>query len=107
MIRHVNQRAEQGLYLNLPDVHDYQEALIMQQRAELAFAALPSKVRAEWNNDPEMLLRAINDPAQRDKLIEFGILNRPEPQSMEQPPPPVPPVPPPEASKPASQPPGG
>jgi len=79
MIEHVNHRASQGIYIDLPDVHDYQEALFMAQRADAAFAALPSKIRQQWDNDPRKLLAALNDPAQRGDLEEMGILNkRPE-----------------------------
>ena len=78
MFKHVNKHAERGIYANLPDVHDYQEALIQASRADAAFAALPSKIRQKWDNDPRKLLRALADPDQRQELEDMGILEKRE-----------------------------
>ena len=78
MFKHVNKHAERGIYANLPDVHDYQEALIQASRANAAFAALPSKIRQKWDNDPRKLLRALADPDQRQELEDMGILEKRE-----------------------------
>lgn len=66
-------------YGDLPDPMDYQQALHIQMEAQEAFAGLPSKVREHFNNDPAELLAALGDPAQRDYLLEVGILRAPEP----------------------------
>lgn len=83
MIKHINKN--QPLYTDLPDIVDYQEALIIKEKAQLAFDALPSKIRQEWDNDPSRLLHALTDPKQFDKLVELGILTKPENPSGETP----------------------
>lgn len=61
-------------YEDLPSSVDYQDALNIMMDASAAFDGLPSKVRDHFQNDPYMFLQAINDPAQADKLREFGVL---------------------------------
>lgn len=76
IIQHIN--SQEPIYTDLPDPLDYQEALNMQMNADSAFSTLPSVVRAYFNNDPTALLVALNDPSQRDKLMELGIIRKPE-----------------------------
>ena len=79
IINHISQLTPN--YAELPDNIDYQIALNTQIQAEEAFSLLPSVVRRYFNNDPAMLLAALDDPDQHDKLIEYGILNpKPVPQ---------------------------
>lgn len=76
IIAHIN--SAEPTYTDLPDNVDYQNALHMQMEADSAFATLPSVVRAYFQNDPGQLLAALNDPSQRDKLMELGIIRKPE-----------------------------
>lgn len=76
IIAHIN--AQEPIYTDLPDALDYQQALNMQMAADEAFATLPSIVRAHFENNPAALLAALNDPSQRDKLTELGIIRKPE-----------------------------
>lgn len=62
-------------YGDFTQVTDYQTALNAVRSAEEAFMALPAAVRAEFANDPQKLLTAVEDPSQRDKLRELGLLN--------------------------------
>jgi len=79
VINHISQLKPE--YSELPDNIDYQSALNIQIQADEAFLQLPSVVRRYFNNDPAMLLAALNDPDQHDKLVEYGILNpKPAPQ---------------------------
>lgn len=81
IIQHINNQPP--VYADLPDTIDYQQALAIQDAADAAFAALPSVVRAHFDNDPSELLTALGDPSQTAKLTELGILKAPvtqEPQ---------------------------
>jgi len=53
----------------------YAQNLVIDTRR--AFDALPAKIRKEFNNDPYQLVRAVEDPNMREKLIELGVLNKP------------------------------
>jgi phage internal scaffolding protein len=91
ILNHVaNSTAE---YLNLPSNFDYQDALNTVIAAEDAFNQLPSKVRDRFSNDPASLLAAINNPAMRTELEEFGILKKPASPPPSPPPTPAPPAP--------------
>lgn len=76
IIAHIN--AQEPVYTDLPDQFDYQQALNTQMQADAAFATLPSVVRAHFGNNPAALLAALNDPSQREKLTELGIIRKPE-----------------------------
>jgi len=52
--------------------------LNIQLAADAAFASLPSVVRAHFENNPALLLAALGDPAQKEKLTELGILRKPD-----------------------------
>lgn len=70
-------------YEDLPDQHDYQDALNIQLEAQYAFDALPSKVRDHFMNDPGRFLAAFTDPAQQNYLRENGFLKGAEkPQAL-------------------------
>lgn len=72
IITHV--AAARPRFEDLPDAGDFQDALETLRIAEDAFAALPSKVRAHFDNDPERFLAAFSDRAQEAQLREFGLL---------------------------------
>lgn len=89
-ISHISANASKGMYADLPEPFDYQEAQnILRQGAE-AFASLPSHVRDRFNNDPTSFLTFLNDPANKDEADKLGLLKKPE-----TPAPPAPPSPPP------------
>lgn len=98
-VAHINRQAAQGAYLELPDELDFQQSLDLVKKAETAFATLPAKVRAELGNDPAAFLAYVADPANHDRLVEWGLA-----KPAETPPPapiPAPPAPgptPPQAS---------
>lgn len=72
IITHVS--AARPTYEDLPDNYDYQQSLNLIIQAQDTFAALPAKVRADFNNDPAQFLAAFNDPAKEDYLREYGFL---------------------------------
>jgi phage internal scaffolding protein len=43
--------------------------------AQNAFKTLPASIRAEFNNDPAQVIDFLNDPANRDKAIEIGLID--------------------------------
>lgn len=61
-------------YTDLPDSTDYQTSVNILMEAQEAFAALPSRVRAHFHNDPGEFLAAFDDPSTYDQLREFGLL---------------------------------
>lgn len=77
-VQHINRQAQSGMYADLTTMPDFQEALHIVQRAEEAFASLPAKVRSELGNDPAQFLAYIADPANKERLYEWGLATRPE-----------------------------
>lgn len=55
---------------------DYRSSLDTLAAAEASFEALPAKVRRHFANDPINLLRAIEDPARKEELVELGLLKK-------------------------------
>lgn len=93
MLNHVNARASEGAYTDLPDEVDFQEALHTVQRAEDSFATLPSKLRARFNNDPGEFMAFMSDPQNAAEAVELGLATKISPP-VEAPPPEAPPSPP-------------
>jgi phage internal scaffolding protein len=72
IINHIQKQNPQ--YLDLPSTSDYQQSMNLILQSQEAFASLPSVVRDHFANDPRRLLAALTDPAQAEKLREWGIL---------------------------------
>lgn len=89
---HINERAAQGVYTDLPDPIDFQQSLQLVRDAEASFASLPAAVRARFENNPEQFLAFVADPRNQEEMIKLGLAtdNRP-PQPKEEAPPPPPP----------------
>lgn len=64
-------------YSDFSQVHDYQTALNMIIEAENAFMTLPAKIRLEFDHDPAKFLAALEDPNQKARLIELGVVEEP------------------------------
>lgn len=73
VISHINEKASQGTYADLPDGIDFQESLHLVQNAQLAFASLPSVIRNRFGNDPAQFLDYMADPANQDEMIKLGL----------------------------------
>lgn len=71
--------AKPGAYMDLPADLDYQAALHLVMDAEENFLALPAELRKELDNDPAQFLAWIADESNRDRAIELGLIDRPEP----------------------------
>lgn len=73
ILTHINQN--QAEFMDLPDGVDFQSAMELVKSAEHSFAALPSKVRDRFDNDPFQFLAAFQDPAMEAELRDLGLLN--------------------------------
>lgn len=65
-------------YGDFSSVHDYHSALNAIVLAEDVFMELSASIRKEFDNDPAKFLEAVEDPAQRDRLVELGVLSTSE-----------------------------
>lgn len=72
----MSQAAQGGMYTDLPDDLDYQEAQNTRIRAEQAFATLPSKVRTRFENDPAQFLEFMADPQNADEMVSLGLATK-------------------------------
>lgn len=63
-------------YGDFSEVGSYQDALNRVREAEAAFAALPSKVRNRFRNDPGELIAFVMDASNVDEARELGLLPR-------------------------------
>lgn len=94
IITHIKQSGAR--FEDLPSDLDFQMALQTIMDAESNFALLPSKIRAQYDNDPAKLLAALQDPSQHKELRELGIMKPlpipvpPDPQATAQQPTPTP-----------------
>jgi phage internal scaffolding protein len=61
-----------GDFQSTQTYHDMQNTLI---EAQSAFKTLPAGIRAEFNNDPAQVIDFLNDPANREKAIELGLVD--------------------------------
>lgn len=73
MVTHVNERAQQGAFVDLPDSVDYQEAIEIARSAQTAFDQLPAHIRRRFDNSPEKFLDFLQDPANQDEAIKLGL----------------------------------
>lgn len=74
MVTHINAKAAQGAFTDLPDSVDFQESLHIIMVAENAFMSLPSKIRDRFGQDPAEFLAFLNDPKNQDEARRLGIL---------------------------------
>lgn len=95
MVTHINERAQQGAFVDLPDGLDFQAAVEIARAGEAAFMQLPAQVRRRFDNDPSAFLDFLANDKNRDEAIELGLIERPVPP----PAPKEPETPPPEAPK--------
>lgn len=84
MVSHINAKAAQGAYQDLPDSVDFQESLHTIMVAEKAFMTLPAKIRDRFGQDPAEFLAFLSNPENAEEARKLGIL-----KPAEAPPPPV------------------
>lgn len=96
---HVNEKAAQGAFVDLPDQSDFQEALELARAGQVAFMQLLAHLRARFENDPAQFLAFMANPENQEEMIKLGLATDTRP-----PPPPLPPAPPAAAAAPADGP---
>ena len=64
-------------YSDVSSFTDYHSSLQVVSRAEDAFFKLPAKVREEFSNSPGYLLAFLENPANRDRAIDLGLIEKP------------------------------
>jgi len=62
-------------YGDFSGITDYHSAINAVRASEEAFMALPAKIRARFDHDPNALLQFLNDPTNRDEAIEIGLID--------------------------------
>lgn len=56
--------------------NDFAQMTAAVLQAKQTFEAMPSKIRNEFDNSPEKFLAFMDDPANRDKAIELGLIDQ-------------------------------
>ena len=77
-IEHVNRK--QPIYGDFSQFSDYQTMLGKVNQATEAFEALPSELRKELKYDPQNLFGWIQNPANKEKAIKYGLMQSPPPE---------------------------
>lgn len=70
-IEHLNQH--QGKYGDFIHAQDYHLSLNLLLAADDAFASIPSKIRAKFDNDPAIFLDFAQNPENLDQMISMGL----------------------------------
>ena len=73
-----------GVYSDVSQYGDFQEAQNIILRAQSQFDLLPSQLRKRFDNDPAVFLAAFNDPANEAYFREMGLLKE-KPKNDEKP----------------------
>lgn len=73
LIDHVKQGGSYGDFSNVQDYHASMNAVL---EANEAFMTLPAKLRKEFNNDPSQLIEFMNDPKNKEKAEELGLIEK-------------------------------
>lgn len=81
MVQHVNKRAAEGMYTDLPDAIDFQDSLNLVREAEASFMTLPARVRDQFGNDPAQFLAFCGDPANAEEMVKLGLRQAPPPEA--------------------------
>lgn len=67
----------QPVYADVSELGDYMENYQRCKQAEEMFNALPSALRKELDNNPANLLTFIQNEANRERCVEYGLINKP------------------------------
>lgn len=63
-------------FCSLPDFTEAQQIVV---DAQARFADLPASTRKFFDNDPTLLLAFVQDPNNREKAVELGLISAPDP----------------------------
>ena len=62
-------------YGDFSGVSDYHDALNRIEASNKAFMALPAKIRAKFDHDPNALLQFLQNDENRDEAIQIGLID--------------------------------
>jgi len=84
VINHLNSKS--GVYSDLHEIPDLASALNTVAKAQTAFMELPSELRKKFGNDPENLIKYLQDDKNIAESVELGlrIATKPEPSMAQQ-----------------------
>jgi len=68
-------KAIEPSYGDFSGVSDYHTALNKIKAADEAFMALPAKLRAKFDHDPNALLNFLENEANKDEAIQLGLID--------------------------------
>lgn len=74
-ITHLNKA--QPMFGDFSNVSDYSTALTAINNAQQSFQNLPSSLRSRFENNPQNLIRFLQDEKNRDEAIQLGLLKKP------------------------------
>lgn len=66
-----------ALYGDFASAPSFEESLQIVIRANEQFAGLPSKVRKEFDNNPQAFLEFASNPKNGERLVELGLAKKP------------------------------
>ena len=67
----------QAIYGDFTKLGDLQGAMLLLNNARIKFRQLPADVQKFFKGDVESMLSFISDPANFDKAVELGLVNKP------------------------------
>ena len=68
----------QPMYIDMYNMPAYHEAQNIVADVSQKFAALPSKIRARFNNKPENMIKFVDDDKNLDEAVKMGLVPKPE-----------------------------
>jgi phage internal scaffolding protein len=68
-------KAIEPSYGDFSGVSDYHTAMNQIKAADEAFMALPAKLRAKFDHDPNALLNYLNNEENREEAIQIGLID--------------------------------
>jgi phage internal scaffolding protein len=63
-----------GNYGDYSDMPDYHTALNMIRQIDNMFLDVPAEIRAKFNNDPASFIDFVNNPDNREAMVELGLV---------------------------------
>lgn len=69
--------AAEGVFSDLPQSMDFQEAMHLQMQADHVFSLLPARTRERFANSPAEFLAFFENPANREEAKALGLLQEP------------------------------
>lgn len=74
MISHISR--SKPFYGDFIDSLEYRTALDKIREADALFDALPATIRAEFKNDPSSFLEFCQNPENKEKMLQMGLLQK-------------------------------